>query len=473
MRPAESGEAEPGWWARGAAVYASIDPRLLHCKLWCWWLSASAACFYAFLPLVYASSGLSPSEIGILTGAAPIVSAFATASWAAWADTHSCHRSLLLLSVAGGAFLHCLLPFTPPKLGWLLPLVLLSEFVAAPCVALADAAIGLTLARAGLGFEAYGKQRLWGAVSWGFVFAPAIGAVEAFTSGRLRQAAPYVGHVLSSAGAFHAAAQLAFPAPPPPADKELQALKTEEGNAPAACEKADEEAEEVARGGLHALVHAVQRTSHHPGFLHRLYLFVALGAALGAMDVFLFVWLKELGGGTFLDGIALTVTCISETAIFFYAGEIESRLGTTGCLHVVLGCYVFRLFSYSLLGVFSSPWAVLPFQLLHGVTFGLLWHIGNSYMRAVAPHGLESTLQGLFQSLVQLGSFAGLLLAGALVQRAGCARMFGTFGGLMAAAQLLFYATDPAVAESKGGSPGAAEIIETGAEEEGARLTKD
>jgi hypothetical protein len=251
---------------------------------------------------------------------------------------------------------------------------------------------------------------------------------------------------MSSAFAFHAASHLAFPAPPPPAvsETELLALKTEDA-APASCEVE----EEVARGGLSALVHAIQRTSHNPGFIHRLALFVALGAALGAMDVFLFVWLKELGGDSFLCGIALTVTCISETAIFFWAGGIETRLGTTGCLHVVLGCYSFRLASYAVLAAFSSPWAVLPFQLLHGVTFGLLWHIGNSYMRAIAPAGLESTLQGLFQSLIQLGSFVGLLIAGGLVQKVGCARMFGTFAGLMAAAQLAFYALDPAAASEK------------------------
>jgi len=30
---------------------ASVDQRILPCKLFCFWLSASAACYYAFLPV--------------------------------------------------------------------------------------------------------------------------------------------------------------------------------------------------------------------------------------------------------------------------------------------------------------------------------------------------------------------------------------------------------------------------------------
>ena len=34
---------------------------------------------------------------------------------------------------------------------------------------------------------------------------------------------------------------------------------------------------------------------------------------------------------------------------------------------------------------FPSAWFVLPAQLLHGVTFGLYWSVGNAYVHEVAP----------------------------------------------------------------------------------------
>ena len=134
------------WLPRG------VDPELLPAKEWCFWISASAACYYAFLPLIYAEVlGLSPSNIGVLCGIAPLVSALATPLWAAVADAGGCHRAVLLCTLAGSAGLHCLLPLCPRTMACLVPLVRLSEAMAAPCVPIADAAIGLTLQVRGRG----------------------------------------------------------------------------------------------------------------------------------------------------------------------------------------------------------------------------------------------------------------------------------------------------------------------------------
>ena len=42
------------------------------------------------------------------------------------------------------------------------------------------------------------------------------------------------------------------------------------------------------------------------------------------------------------DGLALAMTCVSETAIFYYAGSIQGRLGIGGCVHLVATCYMPR-----------------------------------------------------------------------------------------------------------------------------------
>ena len=124
----------------------ALDARLLASKQWCFWISGGMACYYAFLPVVYVELlGLSPADVGVLSGLSPLISALATPLWAAAADAWGCHRAVLLATLAASAGLHCLLPLCPRTMAWLVPLVLVSEAAGAPCVPLADAAIGLTL----------------------------------------------------------------------------------------------------------------------------------------------------------------------------------------------------------------------------------------------------------------------------------------------------------------------------------------
>lgn len=44
-----------------------------------------------------------------------------------------------------------------------------------------------------------------------------------------------------------------------------------------------------------------------------------------------------------------------------------------------------------------TPWAVLPIELLHGVTFGLAWAAGTINCSRMSPPGLETTTQAMFQ----------------------------------------------------------------------------
>ena len=44
----------------------------------------------------------------------------------------------------------------------------------------------------------------------------------------------------------------------------------------------------------------------------------------------------------------------------------------------------------------GTPWAVLPIELLHGITFGCAWAAGTLYCSRIAPRGLEATTQALF-----------------------------------------------------------------------------
>jgi hypothetical protein len=62
-------------------------------------------------------------------------------------------------------------------------------------------------------------------------------------------------------------------------------------------------------------------------------------------------------------------------------------------LHVVLATFCLRLACYALLPLCGSPWAVLPVELLHGITFACGWGAGTIHCKRVAPPGLEATMQ--------------------------------------------------------------------------------
>ena len=97
-------------------------------------------------------------------------------------------------------------------------------------------------------------------------------------------------------------------------------------------------------------------------------------------------------------GLSLAVTCAAEAAVFHYIPQLLAALGVRRCLHLVFAAFLARLACYAALPAWGTPWAVLPVELLHGLTFALAWGAGSAHCAAtLAPPGLEATTQGLFQ----------------------------------------------------------------------------
>ena len=163
------------------------------------------------------------------------------------------------------------------------------------------------------------------------------------------------------------------------------------------------------------------------------------GAFHAVTEGFLFIYLDALGGSApqFLSGLAIGFTCTSETVVMSYAPWLMRRLGVDMCLVLVLAGYTLRFFGYACLPSLGT-WAVLPFQLLHGLTFGLYWTVGTTLAAKCAPKGLETTLQGYFTTLVSAGQTLALVLGGYLYEKHGGATLYE--GACVAAAAVLLVA---------------------------------
>eukprot|EP00884_Botryococcus_braunii_P022280 jgi/Botrbrau1/8736/Bobra.0090s0011.1 len=129
---------------------------------------------------------------------------------------------------------------------------------------------------------------------------------------------------------------------------------------------------------------------------------VIMGYAMGTIDFALFLYLDELGASAALMGITVTVTCISEAPAFFCNRlAAPKKWGISRVLHMVVGCYLLRLWLYTQLASWGTPWAVLPIELLHGLTFGCGWAAGTVNSARISPPGLQATTQAIFMSLYQ------------------------------------------------------------------------
>ena len=82
-----------------------------------------------------------------------------------------------------------------------------------------------------------------------------------------------------------------------------------------------------------------------------------------------------------------------------------------------------------------GPGAVLPLDLLHGVTFAAAWGACTVHARAAAPPALAASFQGVMQACwLGLGAGLGGLAGGVLMEAAGGRGLFAASAGVMVGA---------------------------------------
>ncbi len=115
-----------------------------------------------------------------------------------------------------------------------------------------------------------------------------------------------------------------------------------------------------------------------------------MGIGFGISGAFLFLFMDELNSTYLIMGLSMTITTLTEIPCFFISGPIIRRIGHNGTFCLTCVAYFFRFLGYSFA---PNAWVVLPFQVFHGVTFGLFWAAATSYATLIAPQGMIATLQ--------------------------------------------------------------------------------
>jgi predicted MFS family arabinose efflux permease len=159
------------------------------------------------------------------------------------------------------------------------------------------------------------------------------------------------------------------------------------------------------------------------------------GFGAGAIDSYLFLHLKELGGSGLLMGIARFITCAAEVPMFQVAGSLQKTYGTWPMIALTQMAFVVRFVYYSLL---SDPWLVLPCEALNGLTFAVTWSVSCTYANEISPPGCQGVMQALLEGLhFGIGCGVGSLVGGFVYQYYGSIRLFQCCGMLSLASTVL------------------------------------
>jgi len=135
---------------------------------------------------------------------------------------------------------------------------------------------------------------------------------------------------------------------------------------------------------------------------------------------FLSLYIKELGGSDTIIGWAFSIAAVTEVPCMVYLGALSDKIGRKPLLIAALFSYPPRLFLYA---VVSYPYLILPIQLLHGLTFGVLYVASVAFVSDIASEG-RGTALGLYNTTSYAGSAAGSALGGVIADNYGLVNMY-------------------------------------------------
>ncbi|KAF6260687.1 major facilitator superfamily domain-containing protein [Scenedesmus sp. NREL 46B-D3] len=406
--------------------------QLFLAKAWNFLSGSSGAFVVPYIPLLLSQHGMSATQIGLLAALRPFLAAPSQMVASAVADKRKVHVRLLLFAAVVSCALRSSLPLADSVV-LLFVLLLASEAVGAPVNVLADSTVLSNCKDAG----DYGKQRVWASIGWGAASLPAgllisqAGIASGFMVFGLASI-PLV-CVASQLRYNYSSATAATASAPAPAEQQQHqaALQAPAGAEVHAAGAADAQQEQEQRQL------SMRQLLQQPAVLSFLWKCLLMGFGLGVMGTYEFLWLKQLGAPETLMGMALLMNVCTEVPAFQMQGAIMRRMAAPSLLNLVLAATALRLAAYAALPAAGNPWAVLPVELLHGITFGVGFSTATVYSGKLAPPQLAATFQGMWQATYAgVGAGVGGLLGGLLMERCGGQGLFMTAAAIVAAGGL-------------------------------------
>ncbi|CAH0513848.1 unnamed protein product [Peronospora belbahrii] len=365
-----------------------------------------------YVPVYYQhTAGFSKMQIGLLQTLPSIAAILGPPFWGGVADHIRDQRLVHVFCIVSGTLLQFFTRYFYWSLGWTVLIVLLSRIQSFPTGSLLDHTVLNVLVKEG---GEYGKQRLFGAVGWG-IGTYLTGIVVAYGG-------IFWSFNLCLIAGFSTLLVLRL-IPPIKYDEKYTQLET---------------ANEVRRG-TPSFMETMGLIGQQLDVLALLAVVFIMGNMHGVFSSFLQLNLYNLAGDDpHIIGVAIMCETASELPAFFFADQIVTKIGTVNVLLVSLVGYTLRITYYALM---TNPWGAIPFEFLHGITFGLTWAACTQYVFSAAPCGCEGTVMGVLSAVQNgLALASGTLVGGYFYQHYG-ARVMWIVTGLGLPLSLISIAT--------------------------------
>jgi len=346
-----------------------------------------------FLPLYFDSQGLTNGQIGILLALGPCVSILVQSPWGYLSDRLQTVKKLLLLQFTA-CLLFSFLLFHLRSFSLLVPTLIgfyaffLPSFPQLDCLILANSK------ETG---KHFGSYRLWG--SLGF-------AVTALAAGELLAVVGiewmkvlYQGLMLFSIFLIFLVKDVSPSCKTATSSQFKELLKRRE-------------------------------------VLYVLIFMALVNTTNKANDAFMGILIRSIGGTEAEVGWAWTTGPLSEIPVFALFGLLLARYNEVVLLALAAGIYALRWFLFAVTG---DPDLIIVIQLLHGLSFGLFYMAGVSFIGKIVPPGLRASGQGLLATFGGgLAGIAGSLLGGFLMDHFGPQFLYAASAGLVVVAVMAF-----------------------------------
>ncbi|XP_066977344.1 uncharacterized protein [Macrobrachium rosenbergii] len=161
------------------------------------------------------------------------------------------------------------------------------------------------------------------------------------------------------------------------------------------------------------------------------------GMCYGFIENFLPWLLRDLEATNWFIGILTTIASVSAIPFLALSGGICKKFGNIQSIAFGLVCYSIRCIGYSML---KEYYWCMPFEVLEGVTTGLLVAAAITYGAQLSSKSNVATLQGILATFhYGLGKSAGSLLGGYLMTWLGAPFSFQIFSGIAFTTGFAYY----------------------------------
>ncbi|ETM50828.1 hypothetical protein L914_05229 [Phytophthora nicotianae] len=348
-----------------------------------------------FLSIFYQQTAqFSKMQIGVLQTLPCVCTLVAPPLWGAVADHIENQRLIHVFCIITAALFMFAVRFFYWSFNWMIVVVVVANFQVAPTGSLLDHTVLNLLDKVG---GEYGKQRLFGALGYG---------AGAYITGLIVAVAGISWSFNVSLALGMTSLLVLRTIPPMQHSRLLQQVDLEDGTLQAP-----------------SFIDNVRLICDKVDVLVLLGVVFLMGLMYGVLSSFLTLNLYNLSGeNAQIVGIAIMCETASELPAFFYSHKIINRFGIVNVLLLSIFGYFLRVSYYA---VMTNAWSAIPFEFLHGVTYGLAWAACTQYMYSAAPPGCQGTIMGVLNAVQNgLARGVGTLIGGYFYQHYGARTMW-------------------------------------------------